>query len=100
MCYSAQVKADYRVYVRAYGAHLSIHEFFDLFWRRRNGDKRIRIPLGVERAFLDTSEGDPKISDIQVMIAQQRAAQTTEIEQEMFAQRARLVTAERSLLVK
>ena len=36
MCYSAEVWADYRRYVRAFSAELSIGEFHDIFWRRNN----------------------------------------------------------------
>ena len=31
MCYSAQIWADYRVYVRQFGAELDIKEFYELF---------------------------------------------------------------------
>lgn len=30
MCYSAQIVADYRKYVRMFGAHMSIREFAQL----------------------------------------------------------------------
>ena len=43
MCYSAQVWADYRRYVREWGADISIKEFFDLFFRRAGGE-RVIIP--------------------------------------------------------
>lgn len=34
MCYSAQVWENYRSYVRAYGADMSIDEFFELYVKR------------------------------------------------------------------
>lgn len=48
MCYSAQIEADYKRYVRDFGALLSIKEFYDLFWRR-NEDSKIKIPKGMEK---------------------------------------------------
>ena len=46
MCYSAQVWADYRLYVRQYGAELDIKEFYELFWRR-GSDSKIKIPKAI-----------------------------------------------------
>lgn len=39
MCYSAQILADYRKYVRMFGAHMSIKEFVRLFFERAEGSK-------------------------------------------------------------
>jgi hypothetical protein len=43
MCYSAQIKSDYRKYVRAFGGDLSLRDYFDIFWRRQ-ADSRIKVP--------------------------------------------------------
>ncbi len=43
MCYSAQIQADYRKYVRMFGAHMSIEEFGRLFFERAEGNKA-KIP--------------------------------------------------------
>ena len=54
MCYSARILADYRRYVRMFGATASLAEFVDLFLRRANdSEARIIIPKGVEAAFAD-----------------------------------------------
>lgn len=50
MCHSAQIWADYRRYVRNFGAELSIKEFYDLFWRRK-ADPKVKIPKSMEAAF-------------------------------------------------
>jgi len=50
MCYSAQVWADYRRYVRDFGVVLDIKEFYDLFWRRKS-DSKVKIPKAMEAAF-------------------------------------------------
>ena len=52
MCYSAQVWADCRLYVRQYGADLDIKEFYELFWRR-SADRKIKIPKAMEAAFAE-----------------------------------------------
>ena len=53
MCYSARILADYRRYLRDYGAEMSIKEFVDLFWKRAN-DPRVRLPKALELAFEET----------------------------------------------
>ena len=50
MCFSAQVWADYRKYVRHYGAKISIQEFVELLERRQAGEK-IVLPKGLTDAF-------------------------------------------------
>ncbi len=34
MCYSAQIQASYRKYVRDFGAHISFERLVDLFWEK------------------------------------------------------------------
>ena len=52
MCYSAMVWADYRSYVRFYGAIISIRDFIQLFQARRDGEK-ISIPRAMADAFAE-----------------------------------------------
>ena len=47
MCYSAQIKADYLRFVRAYGARLDLEEFVRLYWEREHG--RSAYERGYER---------------------------------------------------
>lgn len=37
MCYSAQIEADYRKYVKMFGAQMDIREFARLYWERVEG---------------------------------------------------------------
>nr|WP_315232376.1 SOS response-associated peptidase family protein [uncultured Albidiferax sp.] len=97
MCYSAQVWADYRRYVRDYEATLDIKEFYDLFWRRR-ADPKVKIPKGMEMPFREAASEN--LQAIQRLINEFQAEQTFQLEQELFAQRKRLADAERSLLTK
>ena len=95
MCYSARVLADYRRYVRMFGATASLAEFVDLFLRRVNDpEARIIIPKGVEAAFTDPrSDEERKAKDL---IDSFRSQQATKFEQELFKQRRRLADAERT----
>ena len=97
MCYSAQILADYRRYVRMFGAELSIKEFVDLFWRRSNGAK-VAIPKAMEAAFTNPARDDER--RIRTLIDEFAGQQATRFEQELFKQRKRLADAERSLQTK
>lgn len=52
MCYSAQIQADYRKYVKTFGAHMDIEEFARLYFERAEGSK-VKIPKAVDDAFRD-----------------------------------------------
>jgi putative SOS response-associated peptidase YedK len=97
MCYSAQIRAGYEKYVRAYGADISIREFVQLYWERGQGAK-LKTPKAMDAAFasLEGPEGQ-KIRDL---VAAHNAEQATKLEQELFKQRKRLADAERTLLTK
>lgn len=51
MCYSAKVVADYRAYVRLFGATVDLKQFYDAFWRRPKNNRKLLIARGVEAAF-------------------------------------------------
>lgn len=96
MCYSAQIRADYRAYTRLFGAHLGIREFVDIFYRRAQA--RLKVPKAMELAFERPST--PEEHEIKALIDAYKAERTTVLEQELFTQRKRLVDAERTLLAK
>lgn len=93
MCYSAQIEADYKKYVKMFGAALSIREFADLYWER--GGRELKLPLAMESAFSSAQNDDEK--RILAAIAESNAQRTTNLEQELFKQRTRLADAERIL---
>lgn len=97
MCFSAQVWADYRKYVRAYNARISIQEYVELFVQRA-ADSRIKIPKALEAAFAESSTDDER--QIQGLIAEHTRALTQKYEKDLFAQRKRLGDAERKLQAK
>jgi len=99
MCYSAQVEADYRAYVRLYGAKISLKEFYDIFWRKVNSPGfDLRVPKALELAFMHPTS--PQEAEIQALIEQGHATEAMRIETLLFEQRTRLATAERKLLKK
>jgi putative SOS response-associated peptidase YedK len=97
MCYSAVIYQDYRYFVRRFGAVVDIHEFVRLFWTRRGNPKTL-IPKAMEVAFSSpANEDEAKIKSLADEFA---AAQSLELEQELFKQVKRLADAERTLQVK
>ncbi|RKT20328.1 putative SOS response-associated peptidase YedK [Paraburkholderia sp. RAU2J] len=95
MCYSAQIQADYRKFVRTFGALMDIHEFARLFFERAEGISKAKVPKAMEDAFAEPqtdAEGA-----IKALIDRFEAEQTSKLQQDLFAQRKRLADAERSL---
>lgn len=97
MCYSAQIVASYRKYMRLFGADISLREFVRLFWERQE-DFSLKLPKAMEADFLDATSGDEL--EARQAIEAFTAAQATKLEQELFKQRSRLVEAERKLQTK
>jgi putative SOS response-associated peptidase YedK len=97
MCYSSLLKAELSAYVRLTAARLDVDAFAALFWRREQGAK-IAIPRAVERWF--EAPGEAAARSIADCIAAHRARRTHELEQRLFAQRQRLVAAERALATR
>jgi putative SOS response-associated peptidase YedK len=97
MCYSAQILADYRRFVRMFGATMSIKEFARLFFERAEGSKA-KIPKAMEDAFSEPQSADEL--EIKALIDKFNADQVSKLEQDLFKQRKRLADAERSLQTK
>jgi putative SOS response-associated peptidase YedK len=97
MCYSAQIKADYRKFLRTFGARIDLREFVQLYWEREQG-RAISIPKAIDALFDEPQTNEEQ--RIKEMIARFNKAQAAKLEQEIFKQRARLADAERSLQAK
>jgi putative SOS response-associated peptidase YedK len=97
MCYSAQIRADYRDYVRMFGAQLSIKDFVKVFYGRQ--DAKLKIPKAMEAAF-ERDAVTPDELEIKRLIETFKADRAMALEQELFAQRKRLADAERTLQTK
>ncbi|WP_321794811.1 SOS response-associated peptidase family protein [Caballeronia sp. J97] len=97
MCYSAQIQADYRKYVKMFGAQMDIREFARLFWERAEGSKA-KIPKAMEDAFREPQSDDER--QIKQFIDRFNTDQAATLEQDLFKQRKRLADAERTLQTK
>jgi putative SOS response-associated peptidase YedK len=97
MCYSAEILADYRRYVRMFGAQMSLREFAQLYFERTR-DSNMRIPKGMDKAFEEPQSDEEH--EIRTLIDRFDADEKTRLEQEVFKQRARLVKAKADLTVK
>lgn len=98
MCYSAQIVADYRKFVRMFGALMDIHEFARLFFERAEGVSKAKVPKAMEDAFAQPETDEER--SIKTAIERFNQAQATKLEQDLFKQRKRLADAERSLQTK
>jgi putative SOS response-associated peptidase YedK len=97
MCYSAQIWADYKKYVRVWGADIGIKDFVKLYWDRQTNAK-IKIPKAMDASFADPRTDEER--EIKTMIEQFNAEQASKLEQEIFKQKKRLADAERTLQTK
>jgi putative SOS response-associated peptidase YedK len=98
MCYSAQVVADYRKFVRMFGAVIDIHEFARLFFERAEGVSKAKVPKAMEDAFSQPHTTEEHA--IKASIDRFNTGQITKLEQDLFKQRKRLADAERTLQSK
>lgn len=97
MCYSAQIWADYRRYIRSFQVQIDIKQFIELFWRRK-ADSKIKIPRALEIAL--SAGGDELATQLRPLVQEYTAEQVMKTEQDLFKQRKRLADAERALTVK
>jgi hypothetical protein len=77
--------ADYRKYVRMFGAHMSIREFAQLYWERAEGSN-IKIPKAMDAAFSVPQTDDER--RIREAIDRFNGERATRLEQELQAARA------------
>jgi putative SOS response-associated peptidase YedK len=97
MCYSSRIEADYRRYLRDTGARVSLNDFRLFFWERSQG-RKVKVPRALEDAFL-AGRSDVE-AEIAGLVRAHREAEALKLQQDLFAQRARLAEAERKLAVK
>jgi putative SOS response-associated peptidase YedK len=98
MCYSAQILADYRKFVRTFGAIMDISEFARLFFERAEGASKAKIPKAMEDAFAEPQTDAER--EIKASIDKFNGEQASKLEQDLFKQRKRLADAERTLQTK
>ena len=94
MCYSAQVIQVVRKLYRELGIRLDYDEAFKLFMRRLD-DPTLVMSRGFEANFDEPANDQER--RIKAAIDEHRSRAATKLERELFAQKTRLVNAERSL---
>lgn len=92
MCYSAQIKADYTVFVRHHGAILSIKRFAELFWERRKDGGWTKLPKAMRDAFRHPASEES--FELAKIVAEGDREQEQAYLSELEAQRERLAKAE------
>src|SRR3984893_8677801 len=97
MCYSAQIKADYRKFLRTFGARIDLREFAQLYREREQG-RAIAIPKAIDALFEKPQTDEER--QILELIERFNQAQAVRLQQELFKQRTRLAESERALQTK
>jgi putative SOS response-associated peptidase YedK len=97
MCYSAQIRSEYRQFVRMFGGELSLRAFSKLYFERQS-DPKIKIPKSIDSMFQSPQTDEER--EIKGLIDAFNKEQSTKLEQELFKQRKRLADAERTLQTK
>ncbi|MBX9629553.1 MAG: SOS response-associated peptidase [Burkholderiales bacterium] len=97
MCYSAQIEANYKSYVKMFGADISLREFYRLYWLNAQGN-RVKYPKAMEAPFAEPTTDAER--EIKALIDEFHRAETMRLEPELFALRKRLADAERKLQEK
>ncbi len=99
MCYSAMIWADYRKYVRRFGATLSLKEFAELYLSDEAKQRKlVRTPKAMDMAFAQPATADEQA--LNDAIVQRNKRDARELEQELFKQSRRNAHATRSLHLK
>jgi putative SOS response-associated peptidase YedK len=98
MCYSAQIEANYKRYIRQFGAGMTIEDFTQLYLGLVDGSSKAKTPKAMDAAFLESRQDDTLV--VRDLIEQHNAAKASALEQELFKQKKRLVDAERTLQSK
>nr|CUV57337.1 conserved protein of unknown function [Ralstonia solanacearum] len=66
MCYSAQIKADYKRFVREYGAILSLTDFARMVQEYFDDPKKVKFPRAMAAPFLESpvTDEEKKIAEV------------------------------------
>lgn len=98
MCYSAQIWSEFRKFEREFGAVMDVQQYVRFFWEKRKDGTWRKIPKRMKDAF-DEPRDDAE-REIAGIIREGDAEEAHAIEAELFKQKTRLTSAERSLLAK
>ncbi|NJC47304.1 UNVERIFIED_ORG: putative SOS response-associated peptidase YedK [Xanthomonas campestris] len=96
MCYSAQIRADFKEFQRAFGAVMDIETYVKTFWWGEGAQaRRIKAPRAMVRELLEI--GPP---ELQENLRAADAAEADTLTREIFDQKRRVGDAERALQLK
>ena len=98
MCYSAQIEADYKKFVREFGAVVDLEVFTQLWLRDNNKTRRPKTPRAMDLSFL--RPGDSSVAVIAAEIREWDNEEVAQLETELAKQAERLATAEQKLATK
>ncbi|MBA9845645.1 MAG: SOS response-associated peptidase family protein [Ralstonia sp.] len=98
MCYSARIEADYRRFVKEYGAIMSLDDFSRMIMEYFRNPK-MRVPKAMTAPFLESPETDEERKIAEVLRARM-AADEIELLQELAKQTERLDKAKQALAIK
>lgn len=93
MCYSAECWADYRRYMKEFGAHLHIRDFAKMFGYKPL--RRVRTPKALDMAFGQAET--PEEQEIWQLIQAQQRENVRTWQEELFKQKRRQADAERAM---
>lgn len=94
MCYSAQIRREWKTFCSRLGVRIPLSEYVDLYWTRAHG-QRVLLPKSLESLFDDPRDDEQRRGrEALETYATQRAG---EIERELFALRQRIAEADRKL---
>ncbi|MBB6186981.1 SOS response-associated peptidase family protein [Rhodanobacter sp. MP7CTX1] len=93
MCYSAQIWADYKKYVRTFGADISVRRYVELFWEKKKSGDWQKIPKAMKAAFAVPRTEEER--EVHALIAETDEEQALAFESVLFQQKTRLTGAER-----
>ncbi|NIJ87010.1 putative SOS response-associated peptidase YedK [Xanthomonas arboricola] len=96
MCYSAQIRAEFKEFQRAFGAVMDIDTYVKTFWWGEGAQaRRIKAPRAMVRELLEI--GPP---ELQENLRAADAAEADTLTREIFDQKRRVGDAERALQLK
>jgi putative SOS response-associated peptidase YedK len=99
MCYSAQVRAEFKQFQRAFGAVMDLKTYVKTFWWERGRDPMRKALAKAPRAMIRELQeiGPPELRE---NLLEADAATMAALEEELFALRRRVADAQRALAVK
>lgn len=98
MCYSAKIRAEYRAYIKEYGAILTLDEYVIEYWEQMGDDWVKKMPSAFRQWF--RGPGTESMARVGEAIEEWTDRQIPEVKAELAKQEARLAENEAKLAKK